>query len=488
MNDNKNALIAIVLSGLILFGWQYFFVPKQPASAPIEPVNSLPEKNTQISAQLENTSAPIEPVSKESFELASVRNKAQVNNSLSVTSFDHHLSVFSFQDIAGKNAPLDIEFSIAGLPYQVLDFKTLKSTKTLWEGVNENFNLKASASFADGETIKFSVSSPKDFLYRIKFKGEPKKLENGQERKFAFYSDELETFAIDDDENGDKKIEWAGVDFNYHLFGFYFEKPKNLLFQVKPDGKFQVFSSTATKSLEYNVFFFKKEYNYLDSLGHNLKNSVDFGFFGFFAVWILKGLQFFYKFFPNYGVSIILLTFLIRMITFPLQYKSFASMKKMQLVQPELGKIREKYKDDPMRLQKESMALFKKSGANPLGGCLPLILQMPVFFAFYKVLYSAVELVNAPFIFWIHDLSNKDPYYVLPVLVSGAMFLQQKVSPQTISDPVQKKVFLFMPLIFGLIMKDLPSGLSLYIFTSTLLGIGQQFLVFKIQDRSPVVV
>jgi YidC/Oxa1 family membrane protein insertase len=165
-------------------------------------------------------------------------------------------------------------------------------------------------------------------------------------------------------------------------------------------------------------------------------------------------------------------------------------MKKMQIIQPELTKIREKFKDDPMRLQKESMELFKRSGANPIGGCLPLILQLPVFFAFYKVLYSAVELVNAPFYGWLVDLSNKDPYFVLPLLMTAAMFLQQKLTPTTVTDPIQKKVFMFMPIIFGFIMKDLPSGLSLYIFTSTLLGIGQQLLVFKISDGSnkPVVV
>jgi YidC/Oxa1 family membrane protein insertase len=164
-------------------------------------------------------------------------------------------------------------------------------------------------------------------------------------------------------------------------------------------------------------------------------------------------------------------------------------MKKLQIIQPELNKIREKFKDDPTKMQKESMDLFRKSGANPLGGCLPLLLQMPVFFAFYKVLHSAVELVDAPFIFWIHDLSNKDPFYVLPVLMTLSMFLQQKLTPNTITDPVQKKVMLFMPLVFGFIMKDLPSGLSLYIFVSTVFGILQQMVVFNSSQKStPVVV
>jgi len=149
------------------------------------------------------------------------------------------------------------------------------------------------------------------------------------------------------------------------------------------------------------------------------------------AVPILSGLKFFYKLIPNYGVAIILLTLLVRLLMYPLQHKSYKSMKKMQEVQPELTKIREKFKDDPQKLQMESMALFKRAGANPLGGCLPLILQMPIFIAFYKVLYSAVELVDAPFFGWISDLSEPDPYYIYPILMTIAMFVQQKMTPST---------------------------------------------------------
>jgi len=154
-------------------------------------------------------------------------------------------------------------------------------------------------------------------------------------------------------------------------------------------------------------------------------------------------------------------------------------MKRMQTIQPELTKLREKFKSDPQRMQKETMALFKKAGANPLGGCLPMILQMPVFFAFYRVLYSAVELVDAPFMLWIEDLSQKDPYYVLPVLMAGAMFFHQKLTPTTTADPAQQKIMMFMPGIFALFMKDFPAGLTLYIFVSTVVAMLQQMFVFK---------
>ena len=144
-------------------------------------------------------------------------------------------------------------------------------------------------------------------------------------------------------------------------------------------------------------------------------------------------------------------------------------MKKMQKVQPELAKLKEKFKDDPQRMQRETMELFKRSGANPLGGCLPLFLQMPIFFAFYKVLSAAVELVGAPFFGWITDLSVKDPYFILPVLMAAVMFAQQKLTPSASADPTQQKVMMFMPLIFGFIMKDLPAGLVLYIFVYVLM-------------------
>ena len=181
----------------------------------------------------------------------------------------------------------------------------------------------------------------------------------------------------------------------------------------------------------------------------------------------------------NYGISIVILTILMRFLTFPLQYKSFKSMKKMQVIQPELAKIKEKHKENPQKMQQETMALFKKAGANPLSGCLPMLAQMPVFFAFYQVLFTSVELVGAPFYFWISDLSVKDPYYVLPVLMGLAMFLNMKLTPTTTTDPAQKKMMMFMPVIFSVFMLNYPAGLTLYILISTVVGMAQQLFVYK---------
>lgn len=492
-SEQRNALLAVVLSGAILFGWQYYFSPPKQAAAPVGPTVTKTEQATPAQAGSigPNTAAPTEAqavVQDEEFTVSGAGSALTFDNSLTVKKVVHsnvNEASINFTDMVGSTAPMKVEFDFGN------GFQTLRFAKTDVE--NKFFHAATETTVVttvtDKGVVQFNATSPKPFKYRFVFKSENKKLENGQERVFAFFTDKLNRYKPAEEEAGDRSIKWAGIDFNYHLFATYFEKAPSLIYKNNTDNTFSMFSAKNENSLQYNVVFVKKEYNYLTSLGHNLNGSVDFGIWGFFAVWILKGLQFFHTFIPNYGVSIILLTLLIRLITFPLQYKSFVSMKKLQLVQPELTKIREKFKDDPQRMQKESMELFKKSGANPIGGCLPLLLQMPVFFAFYKVLHAAVELVDAPFILWIHDLSNKDPYYVLPVLMTGAMFLQQKMTPNTITDPVQKKVMMFMPLIFGVIMKDLPSGLSLYIFVSTLFGIIQQVMVFNAKTKNtPVVV
>jgi YidC/Oxa1 family membrane protein insertase len=168
---------------------------------------------------------------------------------------------------------------------------------------------------------------------------------------------------------------------------------------------------------------------------------------------------------------------------------SFKSMKAMQQIQPHVQVLREKHKDDPMTLNKEMMALMKENKANPLGGCLPMLLQIPIFFALYKVIGSSVELYQSPFFGWIQDLSAHDKFYVLPVLMGISMFLQQKLTPMTTLDPTQAKIMMFLPVVFSLFMLNLPSGLTLYMFVSTVFGIIQQKLMLgNTQAKTPVLV
>lgn len=226
-------------------------------------------------------------------------------------------------------------------------------------------------------------------------------------------------------------------------------------------------------TLEYFLYFGPKDLDLLKSVDYQLAEVVDFGFFAPIARPLLVVLKFFYGFLGNYGLSIILLTGIIKLIFWPLTQKSYSSMKAMQKLQPEMQKIREKYGKDRDRLNKELMGLYKTHRVNPLGGCLPMLVQIPVFFALYKVLMDAIELRHAPFFFWITDLSAKDPYYITPLIMGATMFIQQKMTPTTM-DPMQAKVFMLMPVIFTFMFLNFPSGLVIYWLVNNLLTIGQQ--------------
>jgi YidC/Oxa1 family membrane protein insertase len=486
-SDQKRAFLAVTLSGLILFGWQYFFAPKQTAPVantaqvgqPVNTnnsnhsnVNSLSGQNKAVETVIENDeNSPI--VGK--FTISSNGLSITMNNYFQILDMTNEQAEKKFFDVVGPNK-FDLHFSSMNGYKRV--FFTVKQEDNLLTFTNEAEGLEIFAKIADNR-VKFNVKSQNQRKFTFNLQTEEKEKHSAHVRNYVVLGEGLETNSVGSDDNGDEKVQWFGIDFEYHLFAVVFPNKINTIYRATEDKKLNIMPTTELNNFEFSVVFVKKEYDYLNKLGSNLHLAVDFGIFSILAVPILRGLQWIYDFIPNYGIAIILLTLLLRMITFPLQYKSFKSMKKMQDIQPELTKLKAKFKDDPQRMQKESMELFKRAGANPLGGCLPLLLQMPFFFAFYKVLYGAVELVDAPFLFWIQDLSSKDQFYVLPVLMAGAMFLQQKMSPTTVSDPAQKKVMMFMPIIFGLIMKDLPSGLCLYIFISTIFGVLQQMFVYK---------
>jgi YidC/Oxa1 family membrane protein insertase len=233
-----------------------------------------------------------------------------------------------------------------------------------------------------------------------------------------------------------------------------------------------------------------KSFAVLSSVDKSLEQVVDYGMFAIIAKPILWLLKFLNSFIANWGWSIIVLTLIVRFIVLPFNVYSYKSMKVMQKLQPEMNRVRERYKDKPpeqrLQMNQEIMGLMKKHKANPLGGCLPMLLQLPVFFALYQVLGQSIELYRAPFILWIHDLSAQDPFYVLPVAMGLTMFVQQKITPTTM-DPQQAKIMMWVPLIFSFFMLSLPSGLTLYIFVSTLFGIVQQYIFMRDRTTSPAV-
>lgn len=231
-------------------------------------------------------------------------------------------------------------------------------------------------------------------------------------------------------------------------------------------------------SFKFRIFSGPKDHSLLAGVP-GLKQLVDYGAFAVLAYPLLEVLRFFYKYFHNWGVSIILMTLLVRIIFYPLSLKSYRSMKAMQKLNPQIQALKEKYKDNKEKFTQEQLALFKTHKVNPAGGCLPMLVQLPVLIAFYSVLANSIELFHAPFFGWVQDLSTKDPFYVFPVLMGVSMLIQQKLTPTVGMDPTQAKMMLIMPVVFTAMMINLPSGLTIYMFVSTMLGILQQYYMTK---------
>jgi len=232
-----------------------------------------------------------------------------------------------------------------------------------------------------------------------------------------------------------------------------------------------------TKALKLHGYVGPKEWRTFEKIHPDLVNSIEFGWFTFLSKPFFRVMLWIYDFVGNWGWAIILFTLLVKLILFPLSYKGMMSMNKMRDLAPKMKELKEKYGKDPAKMNQQTMQLYKKHGANPMGGCLPMLLQIPVFFALYRVLLNADELQGAPWIGWITDLSDKDPFYILPILMGVSMFFQQKITPNTMTDPMQKKIFQWFPVIMTFFFLTFPAGLVLYWLTNNLLSIAQQYFI-----------
>lgn len=208
--------------------------------------------------------------------------------------------------------------------------------------------------------------------------------------------------------------------------------------------------------------------------GKDILEIMNFGWFEWLGFWMLRLMNFFHDYMPNYGIAILLVTLIVRIVLYPLTYTSYVSMARLKELAPKMKQIQEKYKDNRDKLNRELMRMYKENKVNPAGGCLPILLQIPVFIAFYRMLQYAIELRGAPFL-WIYDLAEKDPYYVLPILMGVSMLIQQKITPTP--DPQQAKIGMIMTVAFTFLFLAFPSGLNLYWFASTVLGIVQQKMI-----------
>jgi YidC/Oxa1 family membrane protein insertase len=284
-------------------------------------------------------------------------------------------------------------------------------------------------------------------------------------------------------------LSWAGFGHTYFFFALMPENGANHKVSVRQSGAALVTGiSGPAASDRYTLFIGPKELDVLKAVGKGLERSIDFGYFGFVSIPFLYVLHFFHRFTGSYGLDIILLTVLIKLLMAPLTHKSFVSMKQMQKLQPQMEKLKERYGSDKEKLNKEIMELYRRNGVNPLGGCLPMVLQFPVFIGLYNALSTPIELRHAPFL-WINDLSRPDwesppltfgswhfGIPVLTILMGASMFIQQWMTPSA-GDPNQRKIMMLMPLIFTFMFVSFPAGLTVYWLVNNILTIGQQYWI-----------
>jgi YidC/Oxa1 family membrane protein insertase len=282
-------------------------------------------------------------------------------------------------------------------------------------------------------------------------------------------------------------LDWTAFQNKYFAAALVPEKGVDYAETYKIDDQIYVGLSlqTVKSSASSSILLYvgTKEVFVLEAAGHKLNRLMDYGWLGnkfaFLVKPLLKVLAFFYDVFGNYGWAIIFLTIVIKIIFFPLTHKSFKSMKGLQKIQPYVKVIQERNKDNRQKMNEEMIELYKKHQVNPLGGCLPMLLQIPVFISLYHALFFSIELRGAPFMGWITDLSVADPYYVTPVLMGVTMFLQQKMTP-SVGDPVQQKIMLMLPIVFTFLFVTFPAGLVIYWTINNLLTIAQQYYIYKV--------
>lgn len=264
----------------------------------------------------------------------------------------------------------------------------------------------------------------------------------------------------------------------------FFKSGKDKVLKLSLHAKTIQLEPGATQTLAFSSYLGPKQLELLQTAGHGIEENVDYGWFGVLSRPLLWLLVYIYNWVHNFGIAIILLTVLIKLLTFPLTQKSFTSQQEMKKIAPELKELQKKFSHDKAMLGQKQMAFYKEKGVNPMAGCLPMLIQMPVWFALYQMLGNSVELYEQPFYAWIIDLTRPDPYYIFPVVMGLSMLISQWIIPPQIdeSQPQMKYVMWFMPLFLTFVMLNLPAGLSLYMLVNNLLTIAQQVYVKQMSE------
>ena len=552
MEEQKRLFIAIILSIVIIVGWNTLFVKH-------EEVTSLPAGTTEKAREATvepQTVTPLVPTDKGRSE--TVANTVQKDNArtLSVETPLYNIAISesgaavksltlkSYRERVEADSPLKqmvspelptglFTVNLEGKSIPGLDTAVFTAhTDTLQNRVNEGqkvitfswtsphgitvekvFTFSAGTYLINMDIIvKNSSNMPlKDALkitlpYRLS-KENSSMARFGAHGPLAFINNKLEEVDLDDIDEKDTfpgTVDWIGNSGRYFISALIPVTPVEAKMKLIRDGEEGINTSYIRSmdridpgkqaTLPYQLYMGPKSLKILSSYNNTLKKSINFGWFDILAKPCLIGMNLIHDIIPNYGIAIILLTLLIKIIFWPLGSKSYKSMNDMKRLQPLMMELREKYKNDKQRMNQEVMGLYKTYKVNPMSGCLPMLVQMPIFFALYRMLYQAIELRHAPFMGWITDLSAPDrlfsfnisipfmqPPYGIPVLtiVMGAtMFLQQKMSPTT-GDPTQAKMMMLMPIFMTVIFVNFPAGLVLYWLVNNVLSIGQQYYIQK---------
>ena len=537
LDMEKRVILAFVLSFVVLIGWSYLFGPKTQ-QAPPEDFSPL-EKETPLSHP---PVAPIpEPVMPRGAEEVAVPHIEDKEIRIETPLYEAAIKSFklkNYRETLEEDSPW-IELATlkgSGEDFLQISFNALSApekNKIFYDPDKSNISLSPESSPQD---LTFHAMRPDGVSIEQTFRFYPDtyqidmmitllnlsgyqvegnlkaSVNNIPPEKKGYYSftgvallldRELEEIKPDDMEeqkNLSGRIEWMAYEDDYFLTAIIPDDPEKGSFsgRLLPSGVLKATYTHPALSLapqeqassQLTLYLGPRDLNALKKIDRNLDRAVDFGWTDIIAKPLLYLLLFFNKYVNNYGVAIILLTILVKLLFWPLTHKSQKSMKEMQKLQPHMAKIREKYKNDKQKMNQELMGLYKTYKVNPMGGCLPMLIQLPVFFALFRVLGSCIELRHAPFMLWITDLSAPDrlfsfpfqipfmqPPYGIPVmtlLMGASMFIQQKMTP-TVGDPAQAKMMMFLPVIFTFMFINFPSGLVLYWFVSNILTIGQQY-------------
>ncbi len=513
-NNGLRAILAVILSMLILFGSQYIFTKyfQNPEKLSQKETNTLPpqeQKPTEtLPAKLpltkkEETKKDIKDIKYREIEIENEVFKATLSNEGATIK---KVELKRYKD--KKGFPILLT-STEVAPLSIYKDKNLDFSKLIFtvEGPETNFSnsekVNITFKYSDGElSIKRVLTFHKRDYY-IDVNEEVSGIGNYYVtlgKDFGIFDKEdtshwgpvilkeaerieLKPSKIKESQQYKEGIKWIAQEDKY-FFSAIVPLTKANQYVISPmNGNALIFVDFNEGQNQYKLFVSPKEYDYLKKFNLGLEHIIDFGFFSIIArplFWFLKLL---YSLTHNYGIAIIILTIIVRIPFIPLVNRGQKSMQKLSELQPKLMKLREQYKNDPQRLQKEMMELYRKYKINPMGGCLPILLQIPVFFALYQILTIAIELRQAPFMLWIQDLSAKDPYYVLPILMGATMLIQQKMTPSTM-DSTQQKIMLLMPVVFTFIFLSFPSGLVLYWLVNNVFGIIQQFYINQKTKKS----